>query len=147
MDAGVIVTGAAALCVLLWGKGPCTRAALVISWCATMLSTLSGKMADVVATSAIMELFLAIYGLIVLHVWGDQRARFIAVIAMALMPAHFVMSASRGHFDWTVYAVLVNCGFCLQCAVATGGLDGLGRWIGRFRSRAVARVPHSNGGA
>lgn len=132
LDPGLILTGLFAALVGWRGKHVAFRGMLPIAWCVCALAGMTLPMSWVVAVFAIVDLFIAGVCLIFWTLEGNQRARVIGGLSMALMPVHFVFSALHGRFDWIVYASILNTAFVLQCLTATGGLDGVGRWLGRL---------------
>ena len=148
IDLGLLVTGIAALIAFLWGRGKSLRPLLLVSWAvAFMGSALDVNMATTVFMLAAMDLIIAGAALlIVTHDPSRTDAKIIGGISMALMPAHFTMSAAHGAADWTIYAAALNAGFVLQCLIVRGWMDGVGRTANRFWNRLVPVHLHRNGG-
>lgn len=94
------------------------------------------RMATFVFTAAALNLFVASIALVL--VTRDPAridARLVGGLSMAIMPAHWIMSVSNGTADWTIYAWSCNAVFVLQCLVAGGWFDGVGRSFVRLVSR------------
>lgn len=137
MDLGILVTGLAAWAAFLFGRGVWLRHLLLLSWSVALIEWLAvAWMPTVVLTNALMD--LAIAGMALARVTHDPArvdAKLVGGISMALMPAHWVVSATQGRIVWPLYAVACNAGFVLQCLIVGGWLDGLGRRSVRIFSR------------
>lgn len=140
MDIGLTITGLALIAALIpKGGSLLMRSALAISWIVTMLSVFGqATMPEIVMTMAALDIFIAMVALRI--VTNDNKrydARVIGGLSMALMPAHWIVAATEGAVDWTIYAVACNAVFSAQCLIAGGWFDQLGRSIGdifhRFR--------------
>lgn len=135
MDAGILVTGLALVACLFAGERWYLKGALFAAWTTGVLVS-GAYMATVVLTQALLDFGIAGVALAVtLHNPMRIDARVVGFISMATMPAHFIMSATHGNWDWTLYAAYCNAGFVLQCLTVGGWLDGVGRGISRFVSR------------
>jgi len=137
IDIGLLFTGFAAFACFAFGRGKWMRHVLLISWLVTAMEVFFGvKTSFVVLTLACLDLMVAGTALIrVTHDPSRNDVRVVGGLSMMLMPAHFIMSASLGKVNWTLYASACNTVFILQCLTAGGWLDGLGRGIAGFISR------------
>lgn len=131
IDLGIIITGVSAGVCLAYGKGMWLRRVLFLAWLAGVgLAELAQVRSVTVAGMASIDLIVAMIALVRFTQDNHKReAQIVGGLSMCLMPAHFVMAASRGHADWTLYASACNAVFVLQCLVAGGWLDGVGRSI------------------
>lgn len=148
MDVGLTVTAAAGAL----GLGRAVRrrrdltlpTLLLAAWgTAIALAAADARMATFVFTAAVLNLVIAGMALVIVtRDPGRLDARVTGGLSMAIMPAHWVMSASNGAADWTIYSLSCNIVFVLQCLVAGGWLDGLGRGLAGFfaRLRPVRRL-------
>jgi hypothetical protein len=141
MDLGLTLTAVACALGLGWAVRkqrdltlPVMLAAL---WGASVgLSAAGAKMATFVFTAVMMNLLVGFVALLILIREPNRAdARFIGGLAMAIMPAHFIMSATNGQANWTIYAWSCNIVYILQCLVAGGWLDWLGRSLGGIITR------------
>lgn len=136
-DIGIILTGIIAVACFLFGRGEWLRHVLLMSWLVTLSESLGGVSRDLtVLTMAVLDLTVA--GVALARVTHDptrRDAQVVGGLSMALMPAHFVISASLGNVNWTLYASACNLVFILQCLTAGGWLDGMGRGITGFVDR------------
>ena len=148
MDLGLIVTGIAAAAAFLLGRGKWLRNLLFISWLMMAVESLMGvSMAGVVFSMTMMDLIIA--GAAVAVATNDPTrydARAVGAISMAMMPAHWVMAATQGGGNWTLYAAAANAGFVLQCLIVGGWLNGVGRRLGRLVGRDGSVRPIRGGG-
>lgn len=139
IDLGLLFTGAAAVAAFAFGRGTWLRHILLIAWLTVVLQALVDvRAAFVVFTMAMLDLTIA--GTALIRYTQDrtrQDARIVGGLSMALMPAHFVMSATAGRVDWGLYASVCNLVFVLQCLIVGGWLDGVGRCINRVVSRVL----------
>lgn len=152
MDIGIFATGVAAIACIALGRPPRAnrwlRHVLLISWLVTLFESIADVGIGTVVFSLVMLNFL-IAGAAVMRVTHDPSrvdAKVIGNLSMMLMPAHFIMSASLGKVNWTLYASACNIVFILQCLVAGGWLDGVGRCITRFVDRLPVVHPLRRGG-
>lgn len=148
VDIGILATGLAVGACLVFGRGKWLKTALAIAWCIVLIEYMQGASKSVmVLTAAILDMLIAGAALIVFtHNPSRLDARTICGMSMSLMPAHFVMSASLGNVNWTLYVVACNLVFILQCLTAGGWLDGLGRRIaGIFRRMRPVRALRRGG--
>lgn len=131
IDVGILFTGMAAAVCLAYGKGIWLRRVLFIAWLASMLLAMMGQTRGVVvAGMASIDLIVAMIALVRFTQDNHKReAQIVGGLSMCLMPAHFIMAASHGRADWTIYISACNAVFVLQCLVAGGWLDGVGRSI------------------
>lgn len=158
MDIGILVTGAASLLAVCGGglclsplrpgDNPSLRATLACSWIVTVVEqSLVANMAMVVFSMALLDLVIAGAALIIAtHDRTRYDARLIGGLSMALMPAHWIMSASHGRPNWAAYAMGCNIVFILQCLIAGGWLNGVGRRIAGFINRVRPVLHFRNGG-
>lgn len=133
VDLGILVTGIAATLCLVFGRGDFLRHVLFIAWATIALETMAGvRMSFMVMTMALLDLLIAAVALArVHHDQENYRARFIGFVSMALMPLHWIMSATKGEVSWLLYALIANAGFVAQCLTLMGWFDGVGN---SFRS-------------
>lgn len=131
IDPGLAITGFAAAFCLAFGRGRWLRRVLFIAWLAGAVLAMMGQTRSiVVAGMASIDLVVAMIALVRLTQNPDKReAQVVGGLSMGLMPTHFIMAASQGHADWTLYVSACNAVFVLQCLVAGGWLDGVGRGI------------------
>lgn len=136
-DVGVLATEAAVLPAFAFGRGIWLRHLLLISWTMSAAEFLAQTpMATVVFSYTMMDLTIAGAALgRVTHDPARTDAKLIGAVSMALMPAHWIVSAAQGHVNWPLYAAGCNAGFVLQCLIVGGWLDGLGRRTARFFAR------------
>ena len=112
------------------------RHVLMIAWLVAAMEAFVGVgRSFIVLTLALLDMMIAGTALIrVTHDPTRVDTKTIGGLSMAMMPAHFIMSASLGNVNWTLYAAACNFVFILQCLTAGGWLDGMGRSIaGIFR--------------
>jgi len=130
-DAGLLVTGFSAAMCLAYGKGTWLRRVLFLAWLGGAALAMAGQVNSViVAGMASIDLIVAMIALVRFTQDNQKReAQIVGGLSMCLMPAHFIMAASHGRADWTLYASACNAVFVLQCLVAGGWLDGVGRSI------------------
>jgi hypothetical protein len=149
LDIGLLITAIAAL--LAFGRGwgdlgrvGWMRQTLVVAWLSGGLAILTEQpMPTVVFLTAMMDFTIA--GVAVAILMNDPTrsdARIVGTISLALMPAHFVVSANHGlpSFPWALYAATCNGAFVVQCLITGGWLDGLGRSISSLIGW-IRRVP------
>lgn len=154
MDLGLLTTGIFAIVAFGWGKGKWQgrgtwlRRLLLLSWVLVTLEVIAGAyMATLVLTMATIDISIAGAALTIsTHDSMRYDARAVGLISMALMPAHWIMSATHGALDWTLYASLCNAGFVLQCLIVRGWLDDVGRSTGGFFARLRVVRMHRDGG-
>ena len=137
IDIGVIVTGFCVLSCLLAGRDTWLCGALALSWSATAVMVMAGAGKDVfVLAFSALDMLIALTSLTRFTLdHSNHGAQVVAGMSLAMMPPHFLMSASLGNVNWTLYASACNLVFVLQCLVAGGWLDGVGRRIADFRGR------------
>lgn len=148
IDIGLFVTGAAVLLAYHNGRGVWLRRLLLISWAAMFGATMVGApMSAVVFLMSIMDGAIAATSLVICTRDPSRYdARAVGMVSMAMMPAHWVMAATHGAPDWTLYAAACNGGFVFQCLIAGGWLNGVGRGLGRFFPRRHRSNPVRGGG-
>jgi hypothetical protein len=110
-------------------------ASLCIAWIVSLIFALSVSMAYLPATAAIVDIALASMALRMWTEYGDQRARLVGMASLAKLFVHFGVSANFGNGDWTLYAITINALFIVQCGIAGGAINGLGRFIDSFSPR------------
>ena len=133
MDYGLVLTGllAAAGVVRCALKSrdlslPCV---LVSLWGASLaLVAADARMSTFVFCAAMLNMIVSGIALVIVtrHPWR-MDARIVGGLSLAIMPAHWIMSVSKGDGDWTIYALSCNFVFTMQCLVSGGWLDGMGR--------------------
>lgn len=136
-DLGIFITGIVAAPAFVYGRGTWLRHLLAMAWVMTTIETLAGVSKDAVVFSITMA-DLVIAGAALIRVTQDPTrtgAKVVGGISMALMPAHWFMSASQGLPPWWAYASICNAAFVLQCLIIGGWLDNVGRSTGRFFAR------------
>jgi hypothetical protein len=148
MDLGLTTTALA--CALGVGRAvhkrsdltlPCMLAA---AWGTSLgLAAAKAQMATFIFSAAALNIMIA--GIALVLVTRDNSrvdAKITGGFSMAIMPAHWVMSVTTGAPDWTLYAYSCNAVFIVQCLVAGGWLNGLGRCLAGFfaRLRPVHRL-------
>lgn len=148
VDVGLLVTGVAAAAAFLMGRGKWLRNLLFISWLMMAVESLMGvSMAGVVFSMTMMDLIIA--GAAVAVATNDPTrydARAVGAISIAMMPAHWIMAATHGGANWTLYVAAANAGFVLQCLIVGGWLNGVGRRLGRLVGRDGTVRPFRGGG-
>jgi len=147
IDAGIALTGFAAASCLAFGRGQWLRRVLFAAWLSGALLTAGGATkSEYVLGMASIDLAIAVVALVRFTQDTSKReAQIVGALSMAMMPAHFIMAASHGAADWTLYASACNAIFVLQCLTAGGWLDGLGRGIAGIWNR-VHPVRHLRDG-
>lgn len=108
---------------------------LLYAWILSFLASLVAPATWLTGVLAVIEMMVALGGLMLWTQHHNQKARLVSAISMVLLCAHFGYSATRGTGSWSLYAWILNLGFGLQCLTAGGGLDGLGRIYDHFRKR------------
>lgn len=148
MDIGLLVTGAAVILAYHKGRGTWLRRLLLISWAASFGATLANApMSSTVFMMTVMDGLIAGVALTICTRDPNRYdARAVGAVSMAMMPAHWVMAATQGAPNWTLYAAACNAGFVFQCLIAGGWLDGMGRSVGRlFRWRGPSNSVRDRG--
>lgn len=148
LDLGMILTGIAAASCLIMGRGVALRSALFMAWAtAFVLVSFDSNIDLTVLMMILMDLVIAVTALITVTIDPARNdAKVAGFIAISMMPAHFIVSATQGAIDWQFYAIVCNVAFILQCSASTGALDVLGRSIGSFFSRSFNLRHHSKRG-
>jgi hypothetical protein len=136
-DPGIFVTGVAGAAAFVFGRGVWIRHLLAMAWAMVTIEALLGATKDAVVFSIAMVDLIIAGAALIRWLEDDSRvdARIIGGISIALMPAHFIMSASEGAVSWWLYASICNAAFVLQCLIIGGWLDHVGRSTGRFFAR------------
>ena len=136
-DIGIFITGLAGAGAIVFGRGTWIRHLLAMAWVMTAIEALAGMTKDAVVFSIAMVDLVIAGAALIRWLEDDTRtdARIIGGVSIALMPAHFVMSASQGAVPWWLYASICNVAFVLQCLIIGGWLDNVGRSTGRFVAR------------
>lgn len=139
MDAGIVATGLVLGATLIWGRSVRLRVLLALMWLTGFFGyALGADMASLVLAAAMMDLVIVLIATaIVTNDPSRVDARAVGVVSLAMMPAHWIMSATKGAPDWTAYALACNIGFVLQCLIVGGWLDGVARSARRFLGRIV----------
>lgn len=141
MDAGLVLTVLALVACLARSavkrRDPTLPCVLLSLWATSLaLAAADAQMATFVFTAALLNLAVSGIALaLVIRDPGRMDARAVGGLSLAIMPAHFVMSASNGTANWTIYAWACNVIYIAQCLVAGGWLDGLGRRVAGLVSR------------
>jgi len=130
-DIGTLVTGLMAAACLAWGRSVWIARALFAAWLVTAITSAAGAgVSMTVLFASSLDLAIAVVALVRFTQDTAKRdAQIVGALSMCMMPAHFIMAASYGRADWTLYASACNAIFVLQCLTAGGWLDGLGRGI------------------
>jgi len=131
IDAGLAITGIAAAACLAYGRGQWLRRVLFAAWLAgSLLAVVAQAKSVSVFGMASIDLAVALVALVRFTQDPAKReAQIVGLLSAAAMPSHFIMAASHGSGNWTLYASVCNAIFVLQCLTAGGWLDGLGRGI------------------
>lgn len=131
IDPGLAITGFSAAICFAFGRGRWLRRVLFFAWLSGAILAMMGQTRSVVVAGiASIDIIIAMVALVRFTQDPDKReAQVVGGLSMCLMPAHFIMAASRGQADWTIYASACNAIFVLQCLTAGGWLDGVGRGI------------------
>ncbi|AJP72261.1 hypothetical protein [Sphingomonas hengshuiensis] len=150
MDIGLLVTFLAALAaqrrwLLCHDSRGRLGALLLLCWAVVSMAWCVLAKSWLVAVMTTTDLAIAVTCMVLLQREASWRAQLVGIVSMALMPAHFVMSMTQGGFDWTAYALILNAGFVVQCAVAGGWIDGLVIRIAGFRDRSGAGLHRDRG--
>lgn len=134
IDPGLLITGIAASAAMLFGKGRIMRRAIFASWLISLITfTFDAPKSVVVLNLSLMDLLIAWASILAVH-RNNLRldARLIGGISLALMPLHFVMSATSGGANWLLYASVCNAAFVIQCLIVGGWADDVARRVLRF---------------
>lgn len=136
MDIGLLATGlASATC--LDCRNPWVSRMLFGAWVAgAVVAMASAGISTVVLTAALIDMVIALVSLAFFtRDTSRHDAQIVGALSLSIMPAHFIMAASQGAANWLLYVSCCNAVFVLQCLVAGGRLDGVGRGIADFWRR------------
>lgn len=135
VDVGLIVTGAAAGVAVAGVAGqPAVRAALATHWAfVSIMAGLGLHKAEMVFALTAADFATALVAVLIAgHERGHPRTRAVGLLALLVMPLHMVQSATTGNLNWYLYAASLNAVFILQCLIAAGVCDGMGRRLAAF---------------
>jgi hypothetical protein len=137
-DIGLVVTGVAALAAVMVTTRDHLTQYTAIAWVVSLVVSLTLPKPLMPGAWAIVDACLALACLWTTTNSNCREARYIGLISMLLICAHFVYAGSKGTLPWIWYASILNAGFCLQCLVASGGMGSVERIFNNMRGRSTS---------